>query len=186
MGNPANPAKKEGTAGAPRRAVPTPGSRLDCAPSVIVNARGSGGTAGASRPRPSPESCIALGTPVRGGCNLVGGPARGGRAGLAGVTPRNGRGATRSMPGSPYPSRHSRDTFPSGEGFLIARARAGLPYGRPASRGVMRSAMVERGGDLLRRPTEATHAPPAMHRCGELYLFGLVSCGDAGAARPRP
>ena len=56
-----------------------------------------------------------------------------------------GCAATRNMRGSPYPSRHSRDTFPAGEGGWVAR-----------------SALVERGGDLLRRPTEAAHAPPAM------------------------
>ena len=49
-----------------RWAVPTPGSQLSCAPSVMVYARGSKGTAGASRPRPSPEGRMALWTPVRG------------------------------------------------------------------------------------------------------------------------
>ena len=62
----------------------------------------------------------------------------------------------------------------------------GSPTVTPLRVRVAPSASAERGGDLLRRPTEVTHAPPAMHRCGELYLFGLVSCGDAGAARPRP
>ena len=62
------------------------------------------------------------------------------------------------------PIRHGscRDTFPSGEGGWVACARAGLPYGRPASPGVTRSVMGVRGGDLLRRPTEAAQAPPAV------------------------
>ena len=55
------------------------------------------------------------------------------------------------MPGSPYPSRHSRDTFPSGEGFF-GRARAGLPYGRPASR---ETCALRHRGKRRRPPTEA-------------------------------
>ena len=41
-----------------------------------------------------------------GGSGWVGGPARRGRAGLAGVTAHSGCAATRNMRGSPYPSRH--------------------------------------------------------------------------------
>ena len=170
-----------GDAGAPRWAVPTPGargvsphfSRLSWFPSVMVYARGSKGTAGAPRPRPSPEGCISLWTPIRGGSGCVEGTARGGRAALAGVTVRGLRpfslgAARRGACGAP-PIRHGscRDTFPSGEGWavptpgsrlgwfssVILRARAAVP-----------SVMVEGGGDLLRRPTESTHAPPAMHR----------------------
>ena len=70
---------------------------------------------------------------------------------------------------------------------MVGRARAGLPYGRPASRGVARSVMVERGGVLLRRPTEATQAPPAMRRCGKMQLLRLVSCGGRlGLLAPDP
>ena len=76
---------------------------------------------------------------------------------------------------------------PPGKDSLVGRARAGLPYGRPASRGVARSVMVERGGVLLRRPTEATQAPPAMRRCGKMQLLRLVSCGGRlGLLAPDP
>ena len=159
--------KGQGDAGAPRWAVPTPGSRLSCTPSVIVNARGIRGDAGAPRPRPSPEGFHPSGL-------SFGGLGQGRRArrtegapGLRGS--RLAKGEARRETCEAPPIRHGscRDTFPSGEGFFVGRARAGLPYGRPASRGVVRSSMVEGGGDLLRRPTESTHAPPAMHRCGE-------------------
>ena len=85
------------------------------------------------------------------------------------------------------PIRHGfrRDTFPSGEGFFVTCARAGLPYGRPASPMLVRSDMVERGGDLLRRPTEATPAPPAMEPCGEMQLLGFVSCGNGWGSSPQ-
>ena len=66
--------KGQGDAGAPRWAVPTPGSRLSCTPSVIVNARGIGGDAGATRPRPSPEGRMALWTLIRGDWGRVEGP----------------------------------------------------------------------------------------------------------------
>ena len=64
---------------------------------------------------------------------------------------------------------------PPGKDSLVACARAGLPYGRPASRGVAYSAIGARGGDLLRRPTEATQVPPAMGRVrrGEAFPFRL-------------
>ena len=50
------------------------------------------------------RSCYARVGPA---CNLRGGPARGGRAGLAGVTAHKECAATRTMRGSPYPSRLS-------------------------------------------------------------------------------
>ena len=55
---------------------------------------------------------------------LVEGPARGGHG-----AQRVRRDAV--VRGSPYPSRHRRDTFPAGEGSWVGRARAGLPYGHP-------------------------------------------------------
>ena len=119
-------------------AVPTPGSRLGCAPSVRVRARGASlrlarrhgsrrasracgghasqrarrdaksGVAGRFALRPTGGQCPH---PARDwvahlrseyarvgpACGLRGGTARGGRAVLAGVTPRKGRGATRNM-----------------------------------------------------------------------------------------
>ena len=116
-----------------------------------------------------------------GGSGLVGGPARGGRAGLAGVTARGLRpfslGAPRRGACGAPPIRHGTGVTPSppGKGGWVTCARAGLPYGRPASRGVERSLSGAGGGDLLRRPTEATLAPPAIHRCGEPYLVCPVS-----------
>ena len=183
---------RRGDAGAPRPrpspkrwAVPTPGSRLSCAPSVMLNARGAsprlarrpgsrraslacGGHASQRARRDAVHArfpSIRHGTavtpspPGKGGqcphpardgvdslrscyarvgltCNLRGGPARGGH-GAGSSTLFIGRAAMRNLRGSPYPSRHSRDTFPSGEGgFAPFRscARAGLPCGRPASR----------------------------------------------------
>ena len=134
------------------------------------------GDAGASRPRPSPEGRMALWTPVRGDWYWSEGPARGGRAGLAGVTAQGLRpfslGAPRRGACEAPPIRHGncRDTFPSGEGGFApfhACARAGLPYGRPASPMLAPSALAAGGGDLLRRPTEITPAPPAIHRYSE-------------------
>ena len=129
------------------------------------------GDAGASRPRPSPEGCIALWTLIRG--EQAGWEARlaEGEPGLRGS--RRTAGAPQRGTCEAPPIRHGfrRDTFPSGEGGLVACARAGLPYGRPASRGVARSAIGARGGDLLRRPTEAAHAPPVMGRVRRIEAF---------------
>ena len=128
-----------------------------------------GETLGLLAPDPRQRAAWPSGLPF-GGIRLSGGPARGERAGLAGVTARGLRpfslGAPRRGTCEAPPIRHGncRDTFPSGEGFFVACARAGLPYGRPASRDVVRSVMVEGGGDLLRRPAEVTPAPPAMQR----------------------
>ena len=74
---------------------------------------------------------------------------------------------------------------PPGKDSLVARARAGLPYGRPASPMLARSALGVRGGDLLRRPTEVTPAPPAMEPCGEMQLLGFVSCGNGWGSSPQ-
>ena len=106
-------------------------------------------------------------------CNLSEGPARGGRAGLAGVTAQGLRpfslGAPRRGTCEATPIRHGTAVTPSSPGKggfapFRACARAGLPYGRPASPRLVRSALRVRGGDLLRRPTEVTPAPPAMGR----------------------
>ena len=108
----------------------------------------------------------ALWTLIRGDQAGVEARLAEGEPGLRGS--RRATGAPRRGACEAPPIRHGncRDTFPSGEGFLVVCARAGLPYGRPASPMLARSAMVERGGVLLRRPTEVTQAPPAMHRCG--------------------
>ena len=125
------------------------------------------GTLGLLAPDPRQRAAWPSGLPFGGIGAGSKGPARGGRAGLQGS--RRATGAPRRGACEAPPIRHGfrRDTFPSGEGGFApfhARARAGLPYGRPASRGIARSVMVEGGGDLLRRPTEATRAPPAMGR----------------------
>ena len=139
------------------------------------------GDAGAPRPRPSPKSLLLSGLSFWGDGHWAKGPARGGRAGLQGS--RRTTGAPRRGTCKAPPIRHGncRDTFPSGEGGWVARARAGLPYGRPTSLMLARSAMVERGGDLLRRPTEVTQAPPAMGRrrivAARLYRNGWERLG---------
>ena len=120
-----------------------------------------------------------------GGSLLGGGPARGGRAGLAGVTPRKGRGATRLCGAPPIRRGFRRDTFPSGEGGGLRELGRGSPTVAPLRVGVARSALVEGGGDLLRRPTEAALAPLAMGRCGRLHLLGLVSCRDGWDSSPQ-
>ena len=86
-----------------------------------------------------------------GGSGWVGGPARGGRAGLAGVTAHSGCAATRNMRGSPYPSRHSRDTFPSGEGVGLRALGRGSPTVAPLRVGLrappwLREAATSCGG----------------------------------------
>ena len=70
---------------------------------------------------------------------------------------------------------------------MVARARAGLPYGRPASPMLAPSVMVERGGDLLRRPTEATLAPPAVGRVRRVASFRTCQLGGRlGLLAPDP
>ena len=85
------------------------------------------------------------------------------------------------------PIRHGscRDTFPSGEGAGLRALGRGSPTVAPLRVEVVRSDMVERGGDLLRRPTEATPAPPAMEPCGEMQLLGFVSCGNGWGSSPQ-
>ena len=67
------------------------------------------------------------------------------------------------------PIRHGTAVTPSPPGkgasplFVRALGR-GSPAVAPLRVRVAHSAMVERGGDLLRRPTEVTPAPPAMGR----------------------
>ena len=115
-----------------------------------------------SSPQTLAKGPSALWTPIRG----IG---TGSKARRATGAPRL-RGSRRTT-GAPrrgtceaLPIRHGfrRDTFPAGEGGWVGRARAGLPYSRPASLMLARSAIGARGGDLLRRPTEVTAAPPAM------------------------
>ena len=148
---------------------------------IELYAREDRGDAGAARPRPSPKSLRLSGLSFGGIGTRPKGPARGGRAGLAGVTARGLRpfslGAPRRGACGAPPIRHGTGVTPSppGKGGWVTCARAGLPYGRPASRGVERSLSGAGGGDLLRRPTEATLAPPAIHRCGEPYLVCPVS-----------
>ena len=108
-------------------------------------------------------------------CGLVGSPARGGQAGLAGS--RRTTGASRRGTCEAPPIRHGscRDTFPSVEGGFapfFGRALAVFPYGCPASRGGVSSVMVERGDVLLRKPTEVTPSPPVMqpHRVWTVRL----------------
>ena len=111
---------------------------------------------------------------------LVEGPARGGHG-----AQRVRRDAV--VRGSPYPSRHRRDTFPAGEGSWVGRAQAGLPYGHPASPGRTRPLSGAGGSDLLRRPTEATPAPPAMRQVwrGEAFPFRLYRQRQERSQQPR-
>ena len=128
-----------------------------------------------SSPQTLAKGPSALWTLIRGDWCRVEGPGSR-RASRAGGSRRT-TGAPRRGTCEALPIRHGfrRDTFPSGEGGGGGRARAGLPYGRPASREVAYSAIGARGGDLLRRPTEATQVPPAMGRVrrGEAFPFRL-------------
>ena len=92
---------------------------------------------------------MALWTPIRGDQTGLEARLAEGEPGLRGSCLATGEARRRTCEAPPIRRGLRRDTFPAGEGFFIARARAGLPYGRPASRGVATSAMVERGGDLL-------------------------------------
>ena len=126
----------------PTEVTPAPPAMRRCGELQLLgldSCRGRLGLLGGQCPHPARDgvdslrSCYAR---VGLTCNLRGGPARGGH-GAGSSTLFIGRAAMRNLRGSPYPSRHSRDTFPSGEGgFAPFRscARAGLPCGRPASR----------------------------------------------------
>ena len=148
-----------------RWAVPTPSSRLSCAPSFRMNARGGRGDAGAPRPRPSPKSLRLSGLSFGGDWNKAERPGsrRASRA-------CRGHGAQRAR----RDAEHARlplsvtaaavTPSPPGKGLGCARS-GGAPLRSPRfAWGDARSTMVERGGDLLRRPTEVTPAPPAMGR----------------------
>ena len=145
------------------------------------------GDAGASRPRPSPKSLRLSGLSF-GGIRL--GRRPGSRKASRACEGHASQRARRDAVYARLPLSVTATAVtpsPPGKDSLVGRARAGLPYGRPASRGVARSVMVERGGVLLRRPTEATQAPPAMRRCGKMQLLRLVSCGGRlGLLAPDP
>ena len=162
------------TAGAPRWAVPTTGSRLGCVPSVMLNTRVGQGTLGLLAPDPRQRAFGSLDS-HSGGSGRVGGPARGGRAGLAGVTARIRARRDAEPAGLPLSVTACAVTpSPPGKGAGLVALGRDSPTVAPLRVRVVRSALVERGGDLLRRPTEATPAPPAMHRCGEPYRFRPV------------
>ena len=78
-------------------------------------------------------------------------------------------GAPRRVTCEAPPIRHGKAVTPSppGKGAGLCALGRGSPTVAPLRVRVARSVMVEGGGDLLRRPTEAALAPPAMHRCGE-------------------
>ena len=67
---------------------------------------------------------------------------------------RLAKGEARRVTCKAPPIRHGscRDTFPSGEGFLVARARAGLPYGRPR---FAHACALRLRGERRRPPAEA-------------------------------
>ena len=94
----------------------------------------------------------ALWTLIRGDHHCAKGPARGGRAALAGVTPRNGRGATRNMRGSPYPSRLSPRHLPRwGRGLGWSRS-GGAPLRSPR---FAHACALRHRGKRRRPPAEA-------------------------------
>ena len=128
----------------------------------------------------------ALWTLIRGDHHCAKGPARGGRAALAGVTPRNGRGATRNMRGSPYPSRLSPRHLPRwGRGLGWSRS-GGAPLRSPRfahacalrHRGKRRRPPAEAGGGYACSSGHAALRKTAPSRTCHLR--------DAGAPRPRP
>ena len=135
-----------------RQAEPASGARLGCAPSVILRARGADlqlARRPGSRRVGSAHSRRAIGLVPFGhaapawSCPAACAEARRtkGAPGLRGS--RRTKDAPRRTACAAPPIRHGfrRDTFPAGEGFFCAP-----------------SASVERGGVLLRRPTEAAQA----------------------------
>ena len=151
-----------------RQAGPAPSTRLSCVSSVMPNARVCRGNAGASRPRPSPEGFHPSGLSFGGIGAGSKGPAHGGCAGLEGVTARiRARRDAKHARFSLSVTATAVTPSPLGKVFLLHALGRGSPTVAPLRVRVVRSVMVEGGGDLLRRPTEITPAPPAMHRCGE-------------------
>ena len=97
-------------------------------------------------------------------CGVREGTARGGRAALAGVTAHKRCAATRLCGVLPIRHGFRRDTFPAGEGAGLIALGRGSPTVAPLRVRLVPSVMGARGGDLLRRLTEVTHAPPGMRR----------------------
>ena len=98
---------------------------------------------------------------------------------------RRATGAPRREACEAPPIRHGlrRDTFPSGEGGWVGRARAGLPYGRPASR---EGCALRLSRERRRPPAEADggyscssgHAP--LRRTAP-----FLTCSSTPADKPR-
>ena len=118
--------------------MPTPGSRLSCAPSVMLNARGA-----------SPRLARRPGS--RRASRACGGHA----SQRARRDAKHARLPLSVTAAAVTPS-------PPGTGAGLRALGRGSPTVAPLRVRVARSALVERGGDLLRRPAEATPAPPAM------------------------
>ena len=115
------------------------------------------------------------------------GTARGGRAAQAGVTPRNGRGATRWCEAPPIRHGNCHDTFPSGEGFLGWLSSGGAPLRSPR---FAHACALRHGGKRRRPPAEAGGGYAcASGRAAGMEVCGLsvsARVGTAGASRPRP
>ena len=146
------------------------------------------GDAGAPRPRPSPEGCIALWTSIRRDHCWLEARLAEGEPRLRGS--RRTEGAPRRGACGAPPIRHGncRDTFPSGEGGFapfLGRARAGLPYGRPASHEGCAPRLSKEKRQPPAEPTEAAPAPPVMRRCGEPHRVRTVRLSPCHGKNPR-
>ena len=122
------------------------------------------GTAGAPRPRPSPKSLRLSGLSFGGDQAWLAARLAEGEPGLR--ESRRTEGAPRRGACEAPPIRHGTAVTPSppGKGAGFVALGRGSPTVAPLRVGVVRSLMVEGGGDLLRRPAEVTQAPPAVGR----------------------
>ena len=149
------------------------------------------GDAGASRPRPSPEDRMVLWTPIRGDCSWLEARRTEGAPGLRGSR----RGVFDPFHWARRDAKHARlplsvtatavTPSPPGKDTGLSALGRGSPTVAPLRVRLAPSALVERGGVLLRRPTEATHAPPAMHRFGEPQHICSDTQETLGLPRPR-
>ena len=126
----------------------------------------------------------ALWTLIRGDCHWSKARRATGAPRLQGS--RRTEGAPRRGACKALPIRHGTAVTPSplGKAFLLSSLGRGSPTVAPLRVRVAHSASVERGGDLLRRPTEVTPAPPAMHHCGKPYRSRPVPLHLPGKLRP--
>ena len=138
---------------------------------------------------------MVLWTPIRGDCSWLEARRTEGAPGLRGSR----RGVFDPFHWARRDAKHARlplsvtatavTPSPPGKGasplFLVELGR-GSPTVAPLRVRLAPSALVERGGVLLRRPTEATPAPPAMPRLRRTATHLFRHAGDAGAPSPAP